>query len=79
MGMNTDIVPHNKKAEASIMGIVVEVVLVVALIPVIKTFIADADNLTSTETALLALVTLFIVLGLIYLVGKQTGLIKGHK
>ena len=68
--------PQDKKAAASIMSIVVEVVLVVALIPVIKTFITSAENMTATETALLALVSLFIVLGLIYLVGRQTGLIK---
>lgn len=68
--------PQGKKG-TGMMTIVVEVVLVVALIPVIKTFIANAENLTATETALLALVTLFIVLGLVYLVGKQTGLIKG--
>lgn len=60
-----------------ITGIVVDVVLVVALIPIIKTFIADAANLTATETALLVLVTLFIVIGLIVMVGRQTGLI--HK
>lgn len=62
-----------------ITGIVVDVVLVVALIPVIKTFIADATNLTATETALLVLVTLFIVIGLIVMIGRQTGLIHGRK
>jgi len=74
--MSINLMPQGKKG-TGMMTIVVEVVLVVALIPVIKTFIANAENLTATETALLALVTLFIVLGLVYLVGKQTGLIKG--
>lgn len=72
---------HLLKAKAGIgmFNIVIEVVLVVALIPVVKTFIAGAENLTTTETVLLGLTTLFIVLGLIYAVGRQTGLIKGSK
>lgn len=64
------------KGAVDITGVVVDVALVVALIPVIKTFISDADNLTATETLLLGLVTLFIVLGLVVMIGKQTGLIK---
>lgn len=56
-------------------GIVVDVVLVVALIPIIVTFIASAENLSTTEATLLGLSTLFIVLGLIFAIGKQTGLI----
>lgn len=39
----------NKKAGVDITGTVVNVVLVTALIPVIVTFIANAENLTSTE------------------------------
>ena len=58
-----------------ITGVVVDVVLVVALIPIIATFIAEATNLTTTETTLLGLSTLFIVIGLIFSIGKQTGLI----
>ena len=64
------------KGAMDISGIVIDVVLVVALIPVIVTFIAGADNLTATETTLLGLTTLFIVLGLVFAIGKQTGLIK---
>lgn len=64
------------KGAVDITGVVVDVALVVALIPVIKTFISDAANLTATETLLLGLVTLFIVLGLVVMIGKQTGLIK---
>jgi hypothetical protein len=54
------------KNAGHIFEIIIEVVLVVALIPVIKTFIATSENLTGTETLLLSLVTLFVVLGLIW-------------
>jgi len=64
------------KGAMDISGVVVDVVLVVALIPVIKAFIAGAENLSSTETVLLSLVTLFIVLALVFSIGKQSGLIK---
>jgi uncharacterized membrane protein len=69
---------QSKKAAGNIMYIVFEVVIVLALIPVIVTFIAGAENLTATETTLLSLVTLFLVLGLIYTVAKQTGLVRGN-
>lgn len=49
------------KGAIDLAGVVVDVVLVVALIPVISTFITNAENLTATETLLLSLVTLFIV------------------
>jgi len=65
------------KGAVNLSGIIVDVVLVTALIPVIVTFIANAENLTATETTILGLVTLFIVLGLVFAIGKQTGLIKG--
>jgi len=39
----------NVKGGLNILGVVVDIVLVVALIPVIKTFIASATNLTSTD------------------------------
>jgi len=55
---------------------VVEVVLVVTLVPVIKTIIAGASNLTATETILLDLVTLFVVLGLVFGIVKGSGLMK---
>ena len=64
------------KGALDITGVVVDVVLVVALIPVIVTFISNATNLTSTEEMLLSLTTLFIVLALIFNIGKQSGLIK---
>ena len=65
------------KGAINMTGVIVDVVLVTALIPVIATFIANATNLTSTETTILGLTTLFIVLGLVFAIGKQTGLIKG--
>jgi hypothetical protein len=69
----------NSKASLDITGVVVDVVLVTALIPVIVTFINNAENLTATETALLSLVTLFIVLGLIFTIVKQAGFGKKGK
>ena len=69
---------ESTKGAMDITGVVVDVVLVTALIPVIKTFISSAENLTSTETALLVLVTLFIIIGLVVSIGKQSGLIKGR-
>jgi len=64
------------KGAMNIAEIVVDVVLVVALIPVIATFIASATNLTTTEETILGLTTLFIVLALVFSIGKQAGLIK---
>jgi len=60
-------------------SVVVDVVLVTALIPVIVTFISSAQNLTTTETTLLGLTTLFIVLALVFSIVKQSGLIKGKR
>lgn len=62
------------KAALNIMSVAIDVALVVALIPVIKTFIGEATNLTSAETVLLGLTTLVIVVALIYSVVKQSGL-----
>ena len=62
------------KGAIDITGVVVDVVLVTALIPVIKTFISDATNLTATETLLLSLVTLFIVIALVMNIIKQSKL-----
>lgn len=57
-----------------ITSVVVDVVLVTALVPVIKTFISGAQNLTATETVLLTLVTLFIIIALVMNIVKQSGL-----
>ena len=61
----------------SITSVVVDVALVTALIPVIKTFISDANNLTATETLLLSLVGLFIIIALVVAIIKQSGMKKG--
>jgi len=49
---------NNTKAAIDITSVVVDVVLVTALIPVIVTFISNAENLTATEVTLLSLTTL---------------------
>lgn len=43
----------NNRAAMDVVGVVVDVVLVTALIPVIATFISNATNLSATEAALL--------------------------
>lgn len=65
------------KGAVDITGVVIDVALVSALIPVIVTFINTA-NLSGTEATLLSLTTLFIVLALVFNVVKQSGLIKGR-
>ena len=65
---------HTCKGAIDITGVVVDVVLVTALIPIIVTFISQAENLSTTETTLLGLTTLFIVLALVFSVVKQSGL-----
>lgn len=62
------------KGAIDVTGVVVDVVLVTALIPVIVTFISNANNLTATETTLLGLTTLFIILALVFSIVKQSGL-----
>jgi hypothetical protein len=64
------------KGAIDITGVVVDVVLVTALIPVIVTFITQAENLTTTEATLLGLTTLFIVLALVFSIVKQSGLTR---
>lgn len=64
------------KGAMDITGVVIDVALVTALIPIIKAFINDAENLTASETVLLTLVTLFIVMALVFNIVKQSGLSK---
>lgn len=64
------------KGAIDVTGVVVDVVLVTALIPVIVTFISNAENLTTTETTLLGLTTLFIILALVFSIVKQSGLMS---
>lgn len=62
------------KGALDITSVVVDVVLVTALIPVIKTFIGSAQNLTATEIVLMSLISLFIVIALVMNLVKQSGL-----
>ena len=65
------------KGAVDVTGVVVDVVLVTALIPIIVTFINNAEgNLSATEFTLLSLTTLFIVLGLVFNIVKQSGVMK---
>ena len=47
---------------ANIVAVTVEIVMVVALVPVIAVTIASAQNLTATEKTILGLATLFLIL-----------------
>lgn len=67
------------KGALDITSVVVDVVMVTALLPVIYTFIANAENLSATERTLLGLTTLFIVLALIFNIARQSGLIHDKK
>ena len=64
------------KGAIAIVEVVVDVVLVTALIPIIVTFIAGAENLSTTESTLLSLTTLFIILALVFNIVRQSGLTK---
>ena len=66
----------SSKGAINVMNTVIEVVIVVVLIPVIVGFIATAENLTATETTLLGLVSLFIILALVFGIVKSSGLTK---
>ena len=92
------------KASMDVSAVVIDVVLIVALIPVVATMVSSAQTyvcnnasyptlvggvcsngtanisatalLSTSELLLLGLTSLFIVLGLIFMIGRQTGLIK---
>ena len=53
--------------------IVVDAVLVSALLPVVISFTSNVTGASPTEQVLLALVGVFIVIGLIVSVARQTG------
>ena len=59
-----------------IVGILVAVTVATALIPTIVTQIAGAENLTTTEVTILNLIPLFIVIALLVMVIKSTGVSK---
>jgi len=62
---------------ANVVKTTVEIIIVTALLPIIAVTIASTQNLSATETTLLTLVTLFLIIGLIYGIAKSEGLIKG--
>ena len=56
---------------------VIGVAIFAALVPVIVQFLTAAQgNLSGAEAVLLGLTTLFLVMGLIVIIAKRTGLIK---
>lgn len=69
----------NKKGQSArgMVGLVVAIILVVNLIPTVADTIGSANNLTTAQENILALATTFIVLGVIVLVAKRTGLMGG--
>mgnify|MGYP001321699409 CR=1 FL=1 len=63
-----------------IFGTALDVALVMALFPVIKTFISGASgNMTATEVIISGLVTLVLILALVYNVAHQSGILRKHK
>lgn len=60
----------------NIVAVTVEIVMVTALLPVIAVTIATTQNLTTTESTILGLATLFLVLGLVYGIVKGSGLMS---
>jgi len=67
---------NSTKGALNVFQITIEVILVVTLVPVIAGLILTATNLSATETTLLGLVTLIIVLALLFGIAKQSGLMK---
>lgn len=65
------------KGAVDVVGVLVDVALVAALIPVIKSFIAGAEgNLTASESILLGLTTLFIIIALVANIVRQSGIAR---
>jgi len=83
------------KGGIDITGVIVDVILVVALIPVITIFVSNnktlynstvgnesliaRQGLSTPEYAIMSLIATFIVIGLVFMIGKQSGLIKSKK
>jgi len=57
-----------------LVGILVAVIVAVNLLPLIADAIAGATNLTASQETILAIVPTFIVLGVLFMVAKKTGL-----
>ena len=67
---------QSSAVSGDMIGVMVLVIIAVsAVIPVVKEQIAATQNLTSTESTLLDLVTLFIILGIVFVVIRASGLI----
>jgi hypothetical protein len=63
------------RGEFDIFSVVIDVALVLALYPAVKGFIAAASaNMTAAEILIVGLIPIVLVLALVYMVAKQTGL-----
>jgi len=76
--MNFNRLVKNKKGVSAggMVGMLVAIILVVNLIPTVADTIGSAQNLTTAQTTILGLATTFIVLGVIVLVAKKSGLMS---
>ena len=70
---------RNRKGVSAggMVAMLVAVILVVNLIPTVADTIGSAQNLTTAQSNILGLTTTFIVLGVIVLVAKKSGLMSG--
>ena len=69
-----------RKGAINVVAVLIDIILITALIPIMKTFISDAEgNRTATEYVLLGLVALFLILGVVYATIKGTGLVKAGR
>ena len=68
---------NNKKGQTgkAMVQLLVSVLIAVTMIPLIADAIAGATNLTAGQTTILAIVPTFIVLGLLFLAGKKSGIL----
>lgn len=63
----------------SLLGVLIDIILLGALYPTIKTALANAQtNMSAGEVAVSAIIPMLIVFALCFAIGKQTGLIKGN-
>lgn len=78
LAMAKKLVGNKKGVSAGAMvGLLVAIILVVNLIPTVADTIGSATNLTTAQSNILGLTTTFIVLGVIVLVAKKSGLMSG--
>lgn len=75
IAMAKQIVKNRKGQSAKgVVGIVVAVVIIVNLIPIVADQIGSATNLTTAQSTILGLTTTFLVLGVVVLAAKKSGL-----